>query len=193
MQGFEESGQLVRMILGIMKGIIVFLIILMVCVVGFAFAFFILYHGGTGEFSSADFPSGVSDGPFGMDTAGMSLFAGFLLLLGDFNPDEFNASLSYGLTLSLFVVFMFFINIVMLNLLIAIMGDIFDRIQENAKAEFMFARAEIVLEFEAMLSYSQMEDEEWFPTWLQVLVPTQGAEGTEGGDWVGRVRALKER
>ena len=59
---------------------------------------------------------------------------------------------------------MFFINIVMLNLLIAIMGDIFDRIQENAKAEFMFARAEIVLEFEAMLSYSQMEDEEWFPT-----------------------------
>jgi hypothetical protein len=24
-----------------------------------------------------------------------------------------------------------------------------------------------------------------------VLVPTQGAEGTEGGDWVGRVKALK--
>ncbi|GMH64615.1 hypothetical protein TrST_g10092 [Triparma strigata] len=192
MQGFEESGQLVRMILGIMKGILVFLIILIVCVIGFAFSFYILYRQGKGEYNSAGAGGeDVVDEPFGMTSPWMSLFSGFLLLLGDFNAEEFNASLSYNLTMALFVVFMFFINIVMLNLLIAIMGDIFDRIQENAKAEFMFARAGIVLEFEAMLSNYDRQNEEWFPTWLQVLVPTQGAEGTEGGDWVGRVKALK--
>lgn len=56
-----------------------------------------------------------------------ALFAGFLLLLGDFNANEFTASLSPFATMILFVVFMVFINIIMLNLLIAIMGDIFDR------------------------------------------------------------------
>ena len=161
MQGFEESGQLVRMILGIMKGILVFLIILIVCVIGFAFSFYILYRQGKGEYSSAGAGGeDVVDEPFGMTSPWMSLFSGFLLLLGDFNAEEFNASLSYNLTMALFVVFMFFINIVMLNLLIAIMGDIFDRIQENAKAEFMFARAGIVLEFEAMLSNYDRQNEE---------------------------------
>ena len=71
------------------------------------------------------------------------------------------------------------------------MGDIFDRIQENAKAEFTFARAQIIMEFEATLSAKQKENKEWFPTWLQVLVPTLQSVDVDEGDWVGRVRALK--
>ena len=76
----------------------------------------------------------------------------------------------------------------MLNLLIALMGDIFDKIQENAKAEFMLARAEIVLEFETKLSESNRKD--WmFPKWLQILAPEVETKRT---NWEGKVRDLKE-
>ena len=116
------SGQLIRMILGIIEGIRLFLVILFVCVVGFALAFYVLYDAGSGtNFAGTDLK------PYGMENPFSSLFAGFLLLLGDFDVTEFEASSSYYVTLVLFVVFMIFINIVMLNLLIAIMGDIFDR------------------------------------------------------------------
>ena len=151
-----------------MQGIRYFTVILIVCMTGFAFAFYILYSAGPGVYESAGGSGAdegdIIDGPYGMDSIQMSLFANFLLLLGDFDAEEFSASSSYGLTLALFVVFMFFINIVMLNLLIAIMGDIFDRIQENAKAEFIFARAQIIIELELTLSKAQKENKEWFPT-----------------------------
>ena len=196
MQGFEGSGQLVRIISGIISGIGSFMLILVVCMIGFAFGFFILYEAGAGKYSVAG-GSGEGEGevvnePYGMGTPWMALFSGFLLLLGDFNVDEFNASVSFGTTLLLFVVFMFFINIVMLNLLIAIMGDIFDRIQENARAEFMFARAGIIVEFENMLSTGDLKNEEWFPTWLQVLVPTLDDSNSGSSEWAGRVLALKK-
>lgn len=67
MQGFEESGQLVRMILGILRGIGPFMVILTVCMIGFAFAFFVLYDAGPGEYSvpgSGD--EVVTDAPYGM-------------------------------------------------------------------------------------------------------------------------------
>ena len=192
MQGFEESGKLVRMIIGITKGIGSFTTILTVCLVGFSFSFFILYTAGPGEYASAGGSGAdegdVVDGPYGLNNWAMSIFTGFLLLLGDFNAEEFSASASYGLTLTLFVVFMFFINIIMLNLLIAIMGDIFDQIQETADAQFMIARAQIVLEFEGSLSEADRNSDKNFPTWLQVLVPSLESEST---DWQGRVKALK--
>ncbi|GMH58532.1 hypothetical protein TrST_g1037 [Triparma strigata] len=197
MQGFEGSGQLVRMILGIIRGIGSFMLILVVCMIGFAFGFYILYEAGPGEYASAGGSGSgegdVVDGPYGMDTPWMAMFSGFLLLLGDFNVEEFNASVNFGTTLLLFVVFMFFINIVMLNLLIAIMGDIFDNIQENANSEFLFARAEIIIEIENMLSPKELENEEWFPIWLQVLVPTQSDEDNGSSDaWQGKMRALRK-
>eukprot|EP00519_Triparma_laevis_P015496 CAMPEP_0182494976 /NCGR_PEP_ID=MMETSP1321-20130603/3800_1 /TAXON_ID=91990 /ORGANISM="Bolidomonas sp., Strain RCC1657" /LENGTH=268 /DNA_ID=CAMNT_0024698211 /DNA_START=1 /DNA_END=804 /DNA_ORIENTATION=+ len=114
LQGFEEAGELIRMIIGIIKGVKVFLVILIVCMVGFAAGFFILYENGTDHQS-----------PF------FALFSSYTLMLGDFDVDNFRASSSFVSASSLFFAFTAFINIVMLNLLIAIMGDIFDKIQEN--------------------------------------------------------------
>ena len=106
--------------------------------------------------------------------------------------NELDESSSFGITVFLFVVFTFFINIIMLNLLIAIMGDIFDRIQENAVAEFLFARANILLEIEATFGDKEMSKTDWYPRWLQVLVATtEGNESDDRVDWAGRVRALK--
>ena len=87
-----------------------------------------------------------------MDAWQNSLFAGFLMsILEDFNVEEFYASSNYGLTLFLFLVFMIFVNIVMLNLLIAIMGDIFN-VQENAEAEFLRSSPAYIGEIDMRIS-----------------------------------------
>ena len=107
-------------------------------------------------------------------------------MLGDFNAEEFSASLSYNTTLMLFVVFMFLVNIVLLNLLIAIMGDIFARIQESARAAFLYAKASIIVEFESVSkaglfsrclnsSRNYKNKEIDYPVWLQVLEPQRAA------------------
>ncbi|GMI11254.1 hypothetical protein TrLO_g10470 [Triparma laevis f. longispina] len=181
MQGHKESGELVRMIIGIIQGIRVFLAILIVCMVGFAASFFVLFEGQ----SNSDGDS-THAGPV------KSFLLSYTVLLAGFVIDDLDGSASFFSTGMLFIGFTIFINIIMLNLLIAIMGDIFDKIQESAKAEFIFARANIILEFEGTLTKKQKENNEWFPTWLQVLVPTLENDGSEDGAWVGRVRALKK-
>ncbi|GMI00007.1 hypothetical protein TrVE_jg4714, partial [Triparma verrucosa] len=50
---------------------------------------------------------------------------------------------------------------------------------ENAKAEFIFVRANIVLEFEGTLTKKQRSNSELFPAYLQVLVPTLESDETE--------------
>ncbi|GMH85911.1 hypothetical protein TrVE_jg2659 [Triparma verrucosa] len=53
------------------------------------------------------------------------------------------------------------------------MGDIIDKVQENAQAEFMFARAIIVLKFEETLTKDQQEN-------------------GKGDAWQGKLRALRK-
>ena len=75
MQGFDESGPLVMMIMGILKGIASFMIILFVCMMGFTFAFYILYNadGAAGVYDSAgpvisSVETSVQDQPYGMNS-----------------------------------------------------------------------------------------------------------------------------
>ena len=122
-----------------------------------------MYEAEPGEYASAGAGGADAvDGPYGMNTPWISV--------------------SFGTTLFLFVVFMFFITIVMLNLLIAIMGDIFGKIQENANAEFMFARAGIIVEIKNMLNDRDKKREDWFPTWLQVLVSSLDDDSSSNND-----------
>ena len=72
MQGFRESGQLIRMILGILTGIKYFVIILFVSMIGFSFAFYILYRTGSGVFvSPGPGKEVVVDSPMGMESVPM--------------------------------------------------------------------------------------------------------------------------
>ncbi|GMH75040.1 hypothetical protein TrLO_g8798 [Triparma laevis f. longispina] len=194
MQGFRESGKLVRMIIRIIQNIRYFLVVLTICITGFSFAFYTLYKasetekeiGGSVEVDDG----GQNQVPvYGLDSPFKSLFPPFFMMLGSFDPFEFEASLSPATTLILFVCFMIIINIVMMNLLIAIMGDTFDQIQENAMAEYLFCRASIILEFEEAMSKDRLENIEWFPSWLQVLVPTMNFERDK--EWDGRIRSIQ--
>jgi len=59
----------------------------------------------------------------------------------------------------------------LLNLLIALMGNIFGKVQANAQAESTFGIAKLVVEYESLISDSvkMKHENEWFPKWLYVL------------------------
>ena len=57
--------------------------------------------------------------------------------LGDFVTDEFTNSKDEILVWILWFINTLIINIILLNLLIAIMGDTFDRVQETSEASML--------------------------------------------------------
>ena len=58
-----------------------------------------------------------------------------------------------------------------MNLLIALMGDIYAKVQANATAETTFGMAKLIVEYEGLMSYSYKEKnrEKFFPRWLYIL------------------------
>jgi len=146
MQGFQQSGELVSMIIGIMAGIKMFILILITVIVGFTFGFYVLARGGDGLYDNEmgtvglfseyshnattylglgdvkDFEAGMLNVE-SMEFKG-SMLGAYALMLGAFDVEEFAGFSNWYAAVALFVVFTFFVNIVMLNLLIAIMGDV---------------------------------------------------------------------
>jgi hypothetical protein len=96
---------------------------------------------------------------------------------------------------------MVFTQLVLLNLLIAIMGKSYERILEKEDVEFLMLRAKLILEFEDLLSEGellQLEAQGYFPRTLQLLVPAGDPhmlgkeEDTEVGAVMEEVQGLKE-
>ena len=176
MQAFRVSGELVSMIFGVLKGIMAFTMILVIVMVGFSLAFFVLFSGLDENFGN----------PF------ISVFTSYIWMFGEFDTDNFGAATNYYAVVGLFIVFMYIVNIVLLNLLIAIMGDIYDSIQENARAQFLFSKASLILEFEEVMGndYDESHSAE-YPTWLQVLEPIKAKGDSDSESWSGRVQTIK--
>jgi hypothetical protein len=86
--------------------------------------------------------------------------------------------------------------IILLNALIAIMGDSYDRVQANSNAEWRREQAKVVLELEQLLYTKQRKDPRMFPTWIHVLKPKPIDEGDDADasqqtQWLGRAGELK--
>ena len=56
------------------------------------------------------------------------------------------------------------VNIVMLNLLIALMGGSYERVAETAKLVTLKNRAELILQYEMRMSPEEQANEQWHPT-----------------------------
>ena len=117
MQGFEETGTLVRMVVQITLAVRWFVVVLLVVLAGFSLSFYVLYKAGSGLI---DLPSvvvddateySVQDEVYGYDTWYASFLPGFALMLGDFDLQEFESSGDKDAMALLFTIFQFFVNI----------------------------------------------------------------------------------
>lgn len=117
-----------------------FLVIYLVFLMGFAQAFFVLFE---------------SVGWSGFVQAVQTCF---VAMLGDFDLDRFADSPYTAVSVGLLVVYVVTITILLLNLLIAMMGDTFDKINEAAEMQWHLERARIVFALENELSKEERED-----------------------------------
>lgn len=82
-----------------------------------------------------------------------------------------NDAYSPGLAWAVFFLFVLIVNIVMLNLLIALMGGTYQRVHEKSNLETLRNRAKLILEYEKNMSAAEREGEKWHPRYLHFLVP----------------------
>ena len=88
-----------------------------------------------------------------------------------------------------FVLFLFLIVVIMLNLLIALMADTFERVMESWVFESRKMRVETIIEQELLMNDSDTTD--CFPVFLQVLRPVEDV-ADEWAGVSGQVSAVRD-
>jgi len=157
--GFRSTGPFVGTLLQTLKPIGFFLLCLIVVILGFSHALHLL---------TAPL---FEDSPTDIIYSGWnSIYRVYFSMLGDFDISELLRSLNPGLAVSLMALFSLLATIVMLNVLIALLNDIYQRVSLSAENEWYLERCRIMMDIESSLSVYK-NSSEWFPKWLQVLEP----------------------
>lgn len=154
LRGFNSLGPLVRNVEHIITDIASFVTLLFLIVLGFSNAFNLMYA-----------ESDVNK----YEHFGKSFMSTFAMMMGGFELAEFANASNETLMNILFLIYMLLVNIVLLNMLIAIMGETYTRISENATSEFQYARAKLIVDNLAELPKDVHRMERF--KWIHALQP----------------------
>lgn len=91
---------------------------------------------------------------------------------------------------SVLVATTFVVSILMLNALIAIMGDTYDRVSADRLERGLQGRAILLAEIEGAMTEAELKNASLFPRWLHGI-RRDNDEAVEETEWSGRLRALK--
>jgi len=164
------------------------LYIIALVIAAFALCFYLTIDvpSGRDEFT----PDWVDDDYNGYRNLFLSLVTTFRGALGDFDFADLQQSDSLIMTHILATMLLLLVTVLFLNLLIAIMGDSYEKVKEVENGEFTNQRAQIIIEYEQMLTI--------FPRlaklfnigishkkWLQVLRPDAFSEEDKHAEWTG--------
>jgi len=133
LRAFENTGPLVSMILRIAHDMQSLIFVVLIVIVGFSQAFWLLSSG-----------FGREELPFA--TVGSSFLNSFSFMLGGYDPLGFD-----GLPLERFAVFlstffMLLVSLLLLNLLIALMGDSYADVREKGLAQWRLEQVNLIIE-----------------------------------------------
>jgi len=157
MRGFAQLGALVQMIQSILKDMVPFMVVLGISTLGFGFAMTII--------------------PAGQRTLDTTIWTTInMALYSNFDRDFFYHGGWYSATLV--QMFQFVVQIVLLNLLIAIMADSYRNVQERTVQAQRFERARVITDMEAS------------PQFFSSFIRRLGLNGSQPPSWVDRPRWL---
>jgi hypothetical protein len=110
--------------------------------------------------------------------------------LGDFDFADLEQSDSLIMTHVLAVTLLLLVTVLFLNLLIAIMGDSYEKVKEVENGEFTNERAQITIEYEQILTVfpglaQLFSIDISHKKWLQVLRPGAFSEEDRHSEWTG--------
>jgi hypothetical protein len=172
---FFATAYLVRMIIEIMLDMKFFVSVLMIATIAFANAFYIL-----GRNSPED------DGNLAGENFVDAFIFSYKMGLGDFNTDGFGTRDEEVLWI-FFLLNSLIILIVLLNLVIAIMGDTFDRVQETQENSMLKELTNMIRENEFLFSRTRAFKKAKYI----VVIEPEKAEGGGSVSWEGKLNQLK--
>ena len=73
-----------------------------------------------------------------------------------------------------------FVPLVMMNLLIALMGGSYERIEQNTKNAMRRQRAELLVSLEVLMTDKERENPKYFPRWIHWYRPKERDEEDDG-------------
>lgn len=159
LRGLDTTSFIVNMLLKIGRDMISFLIVLFVVLVAFATAFHLMLRH---DLETPDRPNGDLEEMM-FDRVLTSFFGVLGMMFGSFEFTEFREAVSdshWGeidpekgegaswISMIDLTIFLMVVPLVMLNALIAVMSDTYDRVKEGAEASKRHDRAVIILEME---------------------------------------------
>ncbi|KAL1507729.1 hypothetical protein AB1Y20_007342 [Prymnesium parvum] len=174
LRGNEGMSFLVNMLYEIILDMRAFLLIQFGAVVLNAFAFRLL-RGDTDTYASYS----------------ASLFSSYALLMHGEGVGELDLYMDSMLTAALLFSMTLLVDIVMLNALIAIMSDTYDRVSEARVEMGLLGQAQLLVDIEKVMNDEDRRSKDYFPKWLHVI----RIKDEDGGDdgWSGRLRAIKSK
>ncbi|GMH44608.1 hypothetical protein BSKO_12560 [Bryopsis sp. KO-2023] len=121
---------------------------------------------------------------------GLALLTSFGMMLGETQLDSLSVldgSLRVVATIMV-VIYLLSIMVVLLNLLIAVMGDSFDRVKSTEELQFLKGRAQVIHDMELMMSAkNRKEVSSEIGRYLHVLTPKQEDLQATSTEWKGRL------
>ncbi len=117
----------------------------------------------------------------------MVLTAYNMMTMADFEQDLYTADVSDALV---FTYATFFVNVVLLNALIAIMGDSYDKAQDAREETARAQRGQMMLENQQNMREGELADPELFPRWVHAIVKRNDFD-EDADEWAGRVKLLR--
>ena len=182
-RGAERYSKLITMLSEIAADMVPFLTLMAFIIFANAFAFLLVSDREQEEFSTLSF----------------SWFSAYTLMLGAFDKDVFGvarAGLPQWVMLAFFYYFTMFVNVVLLNVLISIIGDTYERVQANSVQVSLLQRANLLLDMEAHMSGNGGDSKaaaalkKNHPAWVHVVTRVEEAGGED--QWAGRLSAIKQ-
>ena len=128
----------------------------------------------------------IVDDPFDYIALNM-LLNQYLLALGEFNFDNFAVHPQTGLCFFFFVMATFVTQIAMLNMMIAIMADTFERVIENRIVNATKMKLDLMSDMFATLSHTSKKDENQV---FMFRVHPDDDQTEEGDDWEGSINKI---
>ena len=171
LRGFVSCAPYVRMLLEIIRDLRVFLMIYVLITCAFAHAILVYDDEALRNKSVAEIGAELVRRVFATYRIGT---------LGDFDADEFVEQWQLH---GLFNLCTLSVTVVLLNVLIAVISDTFDRLLERSESSSVKSRAQLIAEIEVIFGPQDPSD---------YVIYSEVGEG-ETDEWSGRVGALKQK
>jgi len=173
---FNHTASFITLLLEALKDMLPFLSVLSIIILAFTHACYII-------FQPATFPYLSTSNTYSIDEYKNPLKAiitTYRMLFGDFDYVMFKDTEHYIIANILFIGFTLIVIIVILNLLISLLGNTFERVQKDYKLWRLYEKAGLLSDVDKLFNYNLMiddsnqRDKKKFPDWLAISVKTTG-------------------